>query len=155
MARSGGHALMLLLALLAGCAGLSRPLAEPELTLAGVRLLDVGVTYQRFGLVFDVRNPNSVSLPVKGVNYTVELSGAQFASGETSQSFSVPAHGAARFEIDVSTDLASSARHALAVLHSRNQLDYALAGSLEVNLPFARDIPFAREGVVSLQNLRF
>lgn len=146
---------MLLLAMLAGCAGFGRPLAEPELTLAGVRLLDVGVAYQRFGLVFDVRNPNSVALPVKRINYTVELSGAQFASGATSQSFSIPAHGATRFEIDVSTDLANSARHALAVLHSRNQLDYALAGSLEVNLPFARDIPFAREGVVSLQNLRF
>lgn len=158
-ARSRGQAACLLVALLvevvSGCAGFGRPLEEPELTLAGVRLLDAGLSRQRFGLVFDVQNPNPIALPIRRVNYTVELSGAEFASGETPKSFSVPAHGATRFEIDVSTNLFASARQALGVLRTSNQLDYALEGSLEVNLPFVRDIPFARNGTVSLHNLRF
>ncbi|MGH8496530.1 MAG: LEA type 2 family protein [Gammaproteobacteria bacterium] len=139
---------------LSGCAAFGRPLEEPELTLAGVRLLDAGLARQRFGLVFDVRNPNSIALPIRRVSYTVELSGAEFASGETPQSFSVPANGEARFEIDVSTDLMASSRQALALLRTQDRLDYALEGRLEVNLPFVRDIPFARNGTVSLQNLR-
>ena len=55
-----------------------------------------------------VQNPNDVALPVKGIEYTMEVAGQQFASGAADASFVVPALGEAQFDTTVTTNMAGA-----------------------------------------------
>ena len=136
-----------------GCATLENALEAPTISLANVSLTDVSLTSQSFLLDFDVDNPNPIPLPVSAVNYAVELAGQQFASGATADSFTVPANGAGSFQVAVNTNLLDSARvlSDLVLKGGQRELAYGINGDVEVDLPFARPLPFSHSGVVSVE----
>ena len=55
-----------------------------------------------------VHNPNDRALPIKAIEYTLEVEGQQFASGESARRFVVPALGDAEFDMNVTTNLAGA-----------------------------------------------
>ena len=98
---------LLALALLAGCA-LNPGLETPKLSVVEVQLLGSDLFAQHVRLRLRVQNPNDRALAVRGLTYTVEVAGQQFASGESAASFVVPARGAAEFDTNVTTNLAGT-----------------------------------------------
>lgn len=138
----------------AGCAALSQKALPPQVRLDAVKVLEVGLNDQRFRLDFEAVNPNSFPLPVRSVDYTVRLAGQPFASGSATESFTLPAGGDGRFSIDVRTDLLSSASmlSVLILREGRREIDYELAGTLGVNIPFAKALDFREEGRVLLNS---
>jgi len=143
---------VLALGLLAGCA-LTPGLETPKLSVVEVQLLGSDLFAQHVRLRLRVQNPNDRALAVRGLTYSVEVAGQQFASGESAASFVVPARGAAEFDTNVTTNLAGT----LMTLLSRGPdslsqtIEYRLSGKLSLSAGLLRSIPFDERGTFSLQ----
>jgi LEA14-like dessication related protein len=107
---------------------------------------------QTFLLSFDVDNPNSFPLPIRSVRYHLQLENQTFASGETQADFSVPARGSGEFDISVELDILASAGQLTGVLRSgmRKPVAYELTGSLAVDIPYVKPLPFSTSGVITI-----
>lgn len=137
--------------LAAGCASLQQSLETPEISLKGLKLVEADLSKQRYELSLHVRNPNPIALPVRGMNYRIQLAGERFADGETLQAFTIPAGGETDFELSVTTDLLRTLSGVQRLLDRRERtLKYELGGQLQVNLPFVRALPFSSSGEVDL-----
>lgn len=146
-------ALLACLLLAGGCAGTGTLVDAPTVTLKSVALESASLNRQTFLLGFDVANPNPFPLPVRAVAYNVHFDGGKFAGGETAGSFTVPARGGDAFMISVELDLLNTATRFASLLRGgmRDELAYALDGSLTVDIPFTRPIPFSSSGTISVQ----
>lgn len=137
--------------LLSGCASLQQSVETPEISLTGLRLVEVGLSRQRYDLTLHVVNPNPIPLPIRGLSYRVQLAGERFAEGETARAFTVPASGATDFELAVTTDLLRTFTTLQRLLGEGEQtLEYELGGQLQVDLPFVRALPFSSSGAIDL-----
>lgn len=142
--------LFLLVTLVAGCVG-QPTLVAPELEAAGVRLQSVGLLQQQFLVTLRVYNPNTVPLPIKHIEYRFDLGGSQLAQGESAVAFSIPSHESREFDLRMRTDLLSSIRSVQKWLSgSPEDIDYALSGSVKVDIPFVRPFPFEQRGKIPL-----
>ena len=123
---------VLLLVTLAGCSTFNPKLEAPDLSLVGVQMLSTDMFAQKFQVRVLVKNPNDMEIPIKGLEYKIFLMGDSFADGETTDRFSLPAHGEAEFDMLVTTNFVSS----LGRLISRvgggklENLDYEIAGTV-------------------------
>ncbi len=135
-----------------GCATSRFDAEPPTVRLDSVRLLEADWSGQSFVLVFAAENPNGFPLPVRSVDYAVQLAGQRFASGSATEGFTLPARGAGQFSIEVHTDLLGSAStlSALIFREGRREIDYELAGELGLDIPFARPLRFRETGRVDL-----
>jgi LEA14-like dessication related protein len=141
--------LLLTALLLGGCA--LQHLEAPQLSIAGVQVVSTDVWQQRLKVRLHVHNPNSIDLPVQGIEYTVELAGQQFASGAADASFTVPAHGDAEFDTTLTTNVASALLGLLG--HGGNlgdSVDYRLRGKVTLQ-GWMRTVPFDQKGSFKLQ----
>jgi LEA14-like dessication related protein len=139
-------------ALLGACA-LTPKLQTPQISVSEVQILSSDLWQQRLRVRMHVQNPNDGALPVKGLEYTIEVEGQQFASGESAASFTVPALGEADFDMNVTTNLAATLLKLLARgPDARGQgIAYRLAGKLSLSQGLLRSIPFEERGTFTLQ----
>lgn len=136
----------------AGCAGNSLSIEKPTVQLSSVAVDQLSFTGQTFLLSFDVSNPNPFPLPVRSVRYHVQLADQTFASGETLGDFSIPASGDGNFDISVELDILKSASSLTGVLRGGmgQPVPYELNGSLAVDIPFVKPVPFSTSGVITI-----
>ena len=80
---------------LAGCSLLVPKLQAPHLSVVGVELQKGSLWQQKLRVRMHVENPNDRVLPIKGITYTLDVNGQEFAHGESAASFGVPALGEA------------------------------------------------------------
>jgi len=135
-----------------GCAGTSVSIESPTVQLSNVAVNQLSFTGQSFVLSFDVSNPNPFPLPVRAVRYHVQLANQTFASGETPGDFSIPASGNGNFDISVELDILKSASSLTGLLRNsmRQPVPYELNGSLTVDIPFVKPVPFSTSGVITI-----
>ncbi len=136
--------------LLLGSCALSR-LQAPQLSLTEVKYLGGDLWQQRLQVRVHVLNPNDRALPIKALEYTVEVEGQQFASGAAASSFVVPPLGEADFDMNVTTNLAG----ALLKLAGRSsgaggEVGYRLVGKVSLSEGFLRTVPFDQKGTFRL-----
>lgn len=138
--------------LLCACAGTGTVIDSPKVDLTRVELTKADFRRQTFLLSFDVSNPNPFPLPVKAVEYRVIFDDEKFAGGETQGSFTVPARGDDSFAISVELDLLNSATHLTSLVRGglRENISYQLQGSLAVDIPFVKPIPFLSSGIINM-----
>ncbi len=138
--------------LLASCASTGISIEKPDVTLSGVQMSSLSFSGQTFVLSFDVNNPNPFPLPIRSVRYHLQLADQTFASGEAQSDFSVPASGDGEFDISVELDILKSAGQLTSVLRSgmRKPVAYELNGSLAVDIPFVKPLPFSTSGVIAI-----
>jgi len=137
---------------MAACSASSRILDTPEVRLSGIEMSQLGFNGQTFLLSFDVENPNPFPLPISSIRYHVRLADQSFASGETPTDFMIPASGNGEFDINVKLDLLRSASQLSGVLQTgmREPLTYELNGSLGINIPYVKPVPFRSSGVITV-----
>src|SRR5262249_23764478 len=99
---------LLAAALLGGCALFAPKLQAPSLAIVNVELLKSDLWEQRLKVRMRVQNPNDRALPVRGLSYTIDVSGQEFASGVSGESFTVPARGEAEFNMNVTANMAGT-----------------------------------------------
>lgn len=136
----------------AGCA-LGPKFQTPQLSIVGVQIENSDLWLQRLKVHMHVHNPNDRALPVKSIEYTLEVAGQQFASGESGAAFVVPSQGDAEFDMSVTANMAGT----LISLISRgpdalkNNVPYQLSGKISLSQGWLRSIPFEQQGTFRLQ----
>lgn len=92
---------------LGGCA--TEPKLEPpKVSVAGVQFVSGELWLQHLKVRLHLHNPNDRDLPVKGLEYTIEIAGQEVAAGASGQSFVLPLHGDAELDTHVTANLAGS-----------------------------------------------
>ncbi len=134
---------------LAGCSLLVPKLEKPTLSVVNVRMLKSDLWHQELMVRMRVQNPNDRSLPVKGLSYTLDVEGQEFAHGMSGDSFVVPARGEAEFDMSVSANMASMVVKLLS--QGGNQVDYRITGKVALSSGFLRSIPFSDQGTFKWQ----
>ena len=126
---------------------------KPELSVVNVQLVSSSVWEQHLKVRVHVHNPNDRALPVKGIDYSLEVMGQQAASGQSDASFVVPAQGDAEFDMSVTTNLAGTLLQLLARGSSAlsQEVPYRFTGKVQLSQGILRSIPFEQSGTFRLQ----
>jgi LEA14-like dessication related protein len=134
--------------LFAACAVIN--FQTPEITPTAVELVDAQVLEQRFKVHLHVENPNDRPLPIKSVSCTLEVAGVDVGHGESSEPFTVPAHGDGDFDMIVTTNFATSMPNLLVRLAQGKELpSYRLSGNVNPDIRFMPPIPFEKSGQIN------
>ncbi len=142
-------ALLAGLALAAGCAAL-QPVQAPSVHLADMRLLDATLFEQRYRLKLRVQNPNDFDLPIEALSYEMELNGAPFAKGTSTQGVTVPRYGSALLEVEGFSTLTDVLRQLFALRPGEGPgVRYRLSGRLSLTGNPQR-IPFEYQAEIGL-----
>jgi LEA14-like dessication related protein len=141
--------LIIISSLLLGCASLSRYKETPSINLVSLNLLESTLFEQRYQLKFRIQNPNAVSMPVTGMNFTLEINGKKFMTGLSNQEASIPAYSDSVIAATGSTTLFGIARQIQGMKdNEKATFAYRLSGKLGIqNQAFA--IPFDVNGTFS------
>lgn len=137
---AGLAALVVFVVLAAGCAA---PLQKPDVSLAGVDLIGLGLVEQRLLLKLNIRNPNDVDLPIEALSFDLEVNGRPFAKGATERPLVVPRLAEGQLEVKALTRLGDLLRQVAAARKSGSeQFAYRVFGRVELagygSLPFDR-----------------
>jgi LEA14-like dessication related protein len=128
-----------LAALLGACA--SGPKVEPpKVSIAGVQVIRSQVWAQHLKVRLHVHNPNDRDLPVQGLEYTIEIAGQEVASGSSAESFTVPPHGDAELDTEVTANLAAAVLKLLTHVPT-TLVPYRMSGKVSLGEGLGR-IPF-------------
>ena len=141
------RAALVALAALGSCA-LVPKFTTPELTVVGLQLEGGDFFTQRLKVRVHVRNPNDRALPIKGIEYTLEVDGQPFATGESAASFVVPALGEAEFDMNVTTNVTGAVLRLLtrAGDAAGASIPYRLSGKVSLSEGWLQTIPFEQHG---------
>jgi len=129
---------------LSGCSLFVPKLEKPTLSVVSVQMLKSDLWHQELKVRMRVQNPNDRSLPVKGLSYELDVDGQEFAHGVSGDSFVVPAHGEAEFDMSVSANMASMLARVLG--QGGNQVEYQITGKIALSAGLLRSIPFKQHG---------
>ena len=145
--RTTNPAALLAAALLPACS-LGPKLEAPKLSIVGVQVVSAELWTQHLKVRLQVHNPNDRELPVKGLEYTIEIAGEQFASGDSAASFVVPPHGDAEFDTKVTANLAGTVMKLLTrgANAASEGIPYRLSGKVSLSSGLWRSIPFDERG---------
>jgi LEA14-like dessication related protein len=134
--------------LLTACAAVH--FQAPDITPTAVELMDVQLNQQRFKVTLHVQNPNDRALPIKSVNCALQIEGVEVGRGESTEPFSVPAHGETDFDMVVITNFATSVPDLILRLARGGQLpSYRLSGSVNPDITLLPPIPFSKSGEIT------
>lgn len=133
----------------AGCSYLAGVRQRPDISVAGLELVELGMFEQRYMLKLRIQNPNDVELPVDGMAFSVELNGQNFARGVSDQAVTVPRMGEAVIEVHAVSTLGKVWKQLRELQKgTRDRMDYRLSG--RILLQGLGSIPFEQSGEVAL-----
>ena len=140
------------LALAAGCAGVPRSAAAPEVELVGLAMVGATSERQRFALTFLLRNSNAEPVPVAEIGYRVRLAGQGYLTGRATEPLVLAGAGFRTVRVEVESDGVASASSLLALAGGpdADTLAYELSGELVLGGRPPRVLPFASAGDVTL-----
>jgi LEA14-like dessication related protein len=145
-------ALSLLVALLAlcGCSLFVPKLEAPHLSVVGIELQKGSLWQQKLRVRMHVDNPNDRVLPIKGITYTLDVNGQEFAHGESAASFVVPPLGEAEFDMNMTANMAGTIISLLSHGSDAN-VEYHLTGKISLSQGWLHSVPFDQRGTFKLQ----
>jgi LEA14-like dessication related protein len=135
---------------------------QPIVTLDTIGLESIGLRGGRLVAHVHIENPNGYDLRSEGLRYMIEVADAgagddptwrQLASGEFDDEIRVPADGSATVEIPIEFDFGDVGSLVRPML-DRGVLDYRVSGTVDVEDPITRTVPYRHSGQVSLSGVR-
>jgi LEA14-like dessication related protein len=133
-----------------GCSLFVPKLQAPHLSVVGVELQKGALWQQKLKVRMHVDNPNDRELPIKGITYTLDVNGQEFAHGESAASFVVPALGEAEFDMNMTANMAGTIISLLSHGTDAN-VEYHLTGRISLSKGLLRSVPFDQHGTFRLQ----
>ena len=131
-----------------GACAMMQPLEAPHVTLVDLRILDMTLFEQSYGLKIRVQNPNPVDLPITGMNFRLDVNDAELGRGVSDQPVTVPAYGEAVVEIKLVSNLARILDQIRGFQSGQAQsLRYRLAGSIGIANRMSK-LPFDYRGEI-------
>jgi hypothetical protein len=147
-----GCAAFLGVALLAGCASLTKPWLSPEVSLVGLQPKELGLARQVFVATLAVRNPNDRTLPIKAMTYRLKLDGKELAEGGGALERQIPAFGESTVDVEVVGSLLGLAQYLPAFAARQGPLDWTVSGTATIADGFLT-LPYWYSGQVDPQEL--
>ena len=133
------------------CSSVPRRLAAPQVDLLGLSVLEAGPDGQLFSLRFVLVNPNPAELPVVRVDFDIRLSGEGRLIGDYATPFTLPGRGSETLEVEVFSQLVSSASRLMAFTEGpNNELPYEFHGELVLDAGLRDPLEVFRRGRVPL-----
>ena len=139
--------------LLGACAALPVNLKTPEVSFVGLQALEASVFEQKLQVRMKVHNPNSIELPVNGLDVDIELADEPFAHRVSAREFVVPADGEAEFDMLVTANAATALLKLASGGGKGGDVGYKLKGKLSTKLGMLRTIPFEETGTLPVSDL--
>ena len=139
--------------LLAGCAGLGKPLEPPRVSLTDIRVEDFTGFETVFQIQLRVINTNDVDLNVKGLEAELEINGQSFAAGVSNTPVKIPSFGTELVTVAVYSSVIKMFKSVYG-LHESEELKYRLNGKLRVagDSTFATTLPFESAGELTMNS---
>jgi len=135
---------------LASCSALTSKPESPRVTLVGLKLISVELLEQRYQVSLRVKNPNAFELPVRGIDFRLDINGQTFADGVSNQSVDVPAYGENVIELEVSSNLLQVFRQFQLLQESESPgFEYRISGSMATGV-YGQKLPFDVSGELQL-----
>lgn len=119
----------LVIALISGCASLTKSWIAPEVALTGLKIKDLTLLRQVFIVTLTVRNPNDRTLPIKGLTYRITLEGNELAQGSSQLDRQIPSLGTAPVDVEVVGNLLGITRQLPALALKDRPLDWTVSGT--------------------------
>jgi len=139
---------LLFAVILSGCAAMQDSLEAPYVTLTDLRMLDMTLFEQRYGLKIRVQNPNPVELPITGMNFRLDINDTELGRGVSDQAVTVPAYGEAVVEIKLTSNLIRIFDQIRGLESGKGQsLRYHLSGGLSLANQMSK-LPFDYQGEI-------
>jgi len=105
---------------------------------------------QRYQVSLRVKNPNAFELPVRGIDFRLDINGQTFADGVSSQSIDVPAYGENVIELEVSSNLFQVFHQFQSLQESQSPgFEYRISGSMATGV-YGQKLPFDFSGELLL-----
>jgi LEA14-like dessication related protein len=143
---SGNLFLVICVALLAACTGMSAYKEAPRVSLASIQPRAANLYEQRYGLQLRILNPNATEIPIKGLSYSLEINGREFAYGVSQQSVSIPSYGEALVDVDVISNFLNMLQELQENSEETHRnLKYRLFGNIAL-ADSSRNLPFDYQG---------
>jgi len=146
--------LLLLTGVIAGCAGLGKPLETPRISLSNIQVQESKGLETAFLVHLRVTNPNDVELDIKGLDCDLEINGKPFAYGISNTQLTVPAFGSETIPVTVYSSVLDIVK-GLFGLQQREDLSYQVKGKVRMAggglMPST--LPFDSQGTVSIKDL--
>jgi LEA14-like dessication related protein len=140
--------LLLVACTFTGCAGWQTPLEAPHVILTDLRMLDMTLFEQRYGLKIRVQNPNPVELPITGMNFRLDINDTELGRGVSDQAVTVPAYGEVVMEIKLTSNLVRIFDQIRGLESGKGQgLRYHLSGGLSLTNRMSK-LPFDYQGEI-------
>lgn len=132
------------------CATWVQQLDPPYVNLVGFELKEIGLFEQRYLIKLRIQNPNSVPLPIAGMNYALAINEKQFARGVSDQRLTIPAHGDGTLDVEVTSNLSGMLEQFRQMSGQASpRFNYKLDGNVSL-VSSAFKLPFSYEGIVNL-----
>jgi LEA14-like dessication related protein len=139
---------------ISGCAGLGKRVEPPRMNITRITVQEVREFEAVFKIDLRVFNTNEAPLPVRGIDFRLELNDRYIASGISSTLTEIPAYGTATVPIVVYSSLLDMAKGMLG-LHREQKIRYRVAGHLRIDggLLAPSTIPFESVGELSADKI--
>ena len=122
---------------------------DPAIELLQVEVVKARLLEQEFILHFRIENPNPMILPVRGMEYSLNLNGIRLAEGEATERFTVPAYGRQTFAVPVRTNLWRHMKDVVRMLKKPDEpVLYRLDAQVQTGLLFAHKVQLKRSGEI-------
>lgn len=147
---SGLLGIVLIFALMAGCAALPQKPEPPRVSITAIELVEAGLLEQRYQVKLRVQNPNDFDFSIKGIQFEIKLNGQSFVTGVSGNAVNVPRFGTAVLDLEAVSTLAGLARQLKEMAESKTPTaSYGIMGKVHLAQP-AISLPFHEEGEIKL-----
>jgi len=118
----------------------------PRVSLVSIQPIEMGLLEQRYGLQLRILNPNDNEIPIKGLSYSIEINGHEFAYGVSRQPVTIPPFSEALLDVEVVSNLLNVPQQFQEMSgENSNSLKYRLKGKISLAKSLGK-LPFNVEG---------
>ena len=122
----------------------------PRVRVAGLKMEQLTLTAASLVLSLEIRNPNSFSLGLEAMEYTLDVGGERWAAGRAAKADMIAARGTGGLYLPIMLNLLSAGRTVAEALAKRGPVPYVLDGRVAVATPLpllkSAIVPFHLEG---------
>ncbi|GAB2873730.1 LEA type 2 family protein [Microbulbifer echini] len=147
---------LLLTALLNGCAVLSPNFQKPEVEVVAIEPLPARAGNNlKFRIHLRVFNPNNSELALSGLYYTLRLGGHKVLTGTSNNLMPIAPYGQNDIAVDATASLVGSIFAAVNLINqNQNTVPYELEAKIGLSKSLIPSIKVNRSGVISLNQYR-
>ena len=150
MSRAAHLTLITLLLAACGGGGVSPSnFLQPQVNLRQVKLRSAGITGGTLDAQLAIANPNHIEVKGAKLSAGLDLSGQHFGDLVTTDAFTLTKEDTTLITLPLTfkwADMASAAKNILGY----GEVDYHLAGTMSVTTPLTIEVPFTKDGTVSV-----